>query len=36
MDSFFGDSDYDSEQAQSTIRIELEHDWISDDGGSFG
>lgn len=36
MNSFFGDSDYDSEQAQSTIRIELEHDWISDDGGSFG
>ena len=36
MNSFFGDSDCDSKQAQSTIRIELEHDWISDDGGSFG
>ena len=33
--SFFGDSDYDPEQAQSIIRIELEHDWNSDDGGSF-
>ena len=36
MDSFFGDSDYDSEQAESIIRIELEHDWNSEDGSSFG
>ena len=36
MDSFFGDTDYDSEQAESVIRIELESDWDSEDGNSFG
>lgn len=36
MDSFFGDANYDSEQAESIIRIELEQDWDNDGGGSFG
>ena len=36
MDSFFGDSNYDSEQAESIIRIELERDWNSDDDSGFG
>ncbi len=34
MDSFFGDTEYDSEQAESIVRVELSEDWNNLEGGS--
>lgn len=35
MDDYFGDSEYDLEQAESQLRIELIDDWESKDGHDF-
>ncbi len=36
MDSFFGDTTYDTEQPESILRLELDQDWTSQDGNSTG
>ena len=36
MDDFFGDPEYNLEQAESWLRVEFEDDWDQEDGHDFG
>ena len=35
MDAFFGDPEYDAEQAESLLRLELANEWDEEDGNDF-
>lgn len=36
MDAFFGDPEYDAEQAESLLRLEFINEWDEEDGNDFG
>ncbi len=35
MDAFFGDPEYDAEQAESLLRLEIANEWDEEDGNDF-
>jgi len=35
MDAFFGDPEYDAEQAESLLRLDFIHEWDEEDGNDF-